>query len=124
MKKRSLGRFLSADPKVCHGKLCFRGTRILVSDVLELVAAGMSWDKIVKECHDSISRRAIAEAFRLAGLAVVEHADEYVEVTHPSFSFASKSASSFRKSSRARSGSTSGSVLNTAGNPQPSVTAF
>ncbi|HLN28960.1 MAG TPA: DUF433 domain-containing protein [Gemmataceae bacterium] len=70
---------MSADPNVCHGKLTFRGTRILVSDVLELVAAGMDWDDIIKECHGNISRPAIAEVIRIAGLAIVQHADEYLE---------------------------------------------
>jgi uncharacterized protein (DUF433 family) len=79
VKKKSFGRFISVDPKICHGKLCFRGTRILVSDVLELVANGLSWDDIIKECHGSISRPAIAEAIRLAGLAIAEHADDYLE---------------------------------------------
>ncbi len=79
MKKPSIGRFICADPKVCHGKLTFRGTRILVSDVLELVAAGMNWNEIIKECHDSITRPAIAEAIRIAGRAIVEHADQYFE---------------------------------------------
>ena len=79
MKKKQAGRFITANPKVCHGKLTFRGTRILVSDVLELVAAGMAWDAIITECHGSISRPAIAEAIRVAGRAIVEHADEYLE---------------------------------------------
>ena len=79
MKTKRVRRFIGADPKVCHGKLTFRGTRILVGDVLELVAAGMSWDDIIKECHGGISRPAIAEAIRLAGLAIVQHADEYLE---------------------------------------------
>jgi uncharacterized protein (DUF433 family) len=79
MKRKSAGRFICADPKVCHGQLTFRGTRILVSDVLELVAAGLSWDAIIEECHGSISQPAIAEAIRVAGRAIVEHADEYGE---------------------------------------------
>jgi uncharacterized protein (DUF433 family) len=79
MKKTSIGQFICADPKVCHGKLTFRGTRILVSDVLELVAAGRDWDAIIKECHGSIARPAIAEAIRIAGRAIVEHADQYFE---------------------------------------------
>lgn len=64
------GRFITANPNVCHGQLTFRGTRILVSDVLELVAAGMNWDEIVQECHGSITRPAIAEAIRMAGRAL------------------------------------------------------
>ena len=79
MDKKRIGRFLGADPKVCHGQLTFRGTRILVSDVLELVAAGLDWDDIIKECHGSIARPAIAEAIRVAGRAIVKHADEYLE---------------------------------------------
>jgi uncharacterized protein (DUF433 family) len=51
----------------------------MVSDVLELIADGMSWDEIIRECHGSISHRAIAEAIRFAGLAVAEHGDEYME---------------------------------------------
>lgn len=79
MKKKSVGRYICADPKICHGQLAFRGTRILVSDVLELVAVGMNWNEIIRECHGSISRAAIAEAIRIAGRAIVEHADEYLE---------------------------------------------
>ena len=79
MKTKRVGRHICADPKVCHGKLTFRGTRILVSDVLELVAAGTNWDDIIKECRGSISRPAIAEAIRVAGRAIVMHADEYLE---------------------------------------------
>ncbi|MBI3407604.1 MAG: DUF433 domain-containing protein [Planctomycetes bacterium] len=79
MRKKSIGRFLCADPKICHGQLTFRGTRILVADVLELVALNMNWDEIIKECHGSITRAAIAEAVRFAGRVIVEHAQEYME---------------------------------------------
>ncbi|SRR5260221_4126317 len=67
MKTKRIGRYIVADPKICHGKLTFRGTRLLVSCVLELVADGMDWDDIIKQCHGSISRPAIAEAIRAAG---------------------------------------------------------
>ena len=83
MKTKRIGRYITADPKVCHGKLTFRGTRVLVSCVLELVAAGMDWDDIIKECHGSISRPAIAEAIRCAGRAIVEHADDFLERPDP-----------------------------------------
>jgi uncharacterized protein (DUF433 family) len=79
MKAKPVGRFICTDPDVCHGKPSFRGTRILVSDVLELVAIGMNWDDIIKECHGSIPRPAIAEAIRLAGRAIVEHSGEHLE---------------------------------------------
>ncbi|MBM3947319.1 MAG: DUF433 domain-containing protein, partial [SAR202 cluster bacterium] len=66
-ERQELGRFIVADPNICHGRLTFNGTRLFVSDVLEMVADGLDWDTIVQECHGSIPREAIAEAIRLAG---------------------------------------------------------
>jgi uncharacterized protein (DUF433 family) len=66
MKNNRQARYIVADPKVCHGKPTFRGTRILVSDVLDLVASDMDWDEVIEECRGSISRPAIAEAIRLS----------------------------------------------------------
>ena len=40
----------------------------------------MSRDDTIKECQGNISRTAIAEAIRIAGWAIVGHADEYVKV--------------------------------------------
>ncbi len=42
-----LGRYIVADPRICHGKPTFRGTRIMVADVLEQVAEGMAWEAII-----------------------------------------------------------------------------
>lgn len=73
-----LGRYLVADPDICHGKPTFRGTRILVADVLEQVAAGLAWETIIEEWRGSITQEAIAEAVRLARQALLEHTAEYV----------------------------------------------
>ena len=35
MSQRLFGRYIVSDPDICHGKPTFRGTRILVADVLE-----------------------------------------------------------------------------------------
>ena len=78
MKPKRRGQIVS-DPAICHGRPTFRGTRILVSDVLDLVADGMNWDDIIKECRGSITRSTIAEAIRCAGLSIVKHAGEYAE---------------------------------------------
>ena len=31
---------IAADPKICHGKACIKGTRVMVSVVLDNLAAG------------------------------------------------------------------------------------
>ena len=61
-----------ADPKICHGQLTFRGTRIFVKDVLDMVVDGMAWDEIVRQWDGRVPREAIAEAVGLAGDALVE----------------------------------------------------
>jgi uncharacterized protein (DUF433 family) len=75
---QALGRFVVSDPAVCHGLPTFRGTRVLVSDVLDDVARGMAWEAITERRHGSISKDAIAEAVRVAREALINHADELV----------------------------------------------
>jgi uncharacterized protein (DUF433 family) len=36
------------DPKICHGRPCIRGTRIMVSVVLDNLAAGLTPDEIIR----------------------------------------------------------------------------
>ena len=77
-KARTIGRHIVADAKICHGKPTFRGTRVLVADVLDQVAAGMAWETIIDEWNGSISKEAIREAVQLASQALLRHADEFV----------------------------------------------
>ncbi len=37
------------DPDVCHGKPCIKGTRIMVSVILDNLAEGLTLEEIVKE---------------------------------------------------------------------------
>lgn len=37
---------ISVDPNICHGKVCIKGTRIMVSVILDNLAAGESVDSI------------------------------------------------------------------------------
>ena len=70
----ALGEHIVADPRICRGKPTFKGTRIMVHQVLEDVADGKSWDFI---CQVRWSGRlpvaAIAEAVRLAQHALLDH---------------------------------------------------
>ena len=76
MKKQLLGRYIVSNPQICHGQPTFRGTRILVADVLEQVASGMAWDAVIDEWRGSFNRNAIAEAARLASESFAERARE------------------------------------------------
>ena len=78
MGSKSLGRYVVVDPAICHGKPTFRGTRILVADVLEQIANGMAWEAIIEEWRGALTNEAIAEAVRLAREALVTHVPELV----------------------------------------------
>lgn len=73
-----LGRYIVTDPRVCHGRMTFRGTRVLVDDVLDEVAEGRAWESIIEGWHGRVSSEAIAEAVQLASQALSTHADEFV----------------------------------------------
>ena len=47
METTTLGRYIVADPTICHGEPTFRGTRIMVADVLEQVESGMTYEAII-----------------------------------------------------------------------------
>jgi uncharacterized protein (DUF433 family) len=60
---------IAAIPGICHGKPCVRGTRILVSVVLDNLADGMSPAEIVQEYPPLVLedvRAAMAYAAELA----------------------------------------------------------
>jgi uncharacterized protein (DUF433 family) len=75
---KALGRYIVADPAICHGKPTFVGTRILVADVLEQVANGIAWEAIVDDWRGDVSKEAIAEAVRLAREVLLAHEHELV----------------------------------------------
>lgn len=75
---KAIGRFIVADPRVCHGSPTFRGTRTLVADVLDQVANGMAWEVIIESWRGALSHEAIAESVRLAREILMNHKEELV----------------------------------------------
>ncbi len=67
-----LGRYVVADPEICHGKPTFKGTRIMVWQVLDALARGESPDNIVTAWDGKVSKGAIAETVRLAREALLD----------------------------------------------------
>ena len=56
---------ISVDPMVCHGKACIKGTRVMVSVILDNLAAGMSNDEILQS-YPSLKRDDIQIAISYA----------------------------------------------------------
>jgi len=43
---------ISVDPAICHGKACIRGTRIMVSVIIDNLAAHVSREEILRSNPD------------------------------------------------------------------------
>ena len=60
---------ISINPEVCHGKACIRGTRVMVSVILDNLAAGAQRDEILASdpsLTDAGIQAAISYAAELA----------------------------------------------------------
>ncbi len=49
------------NPQICHGKACIKGTRVMVSVILDNLAAGLSHEEIMKS-YPSLTRPDIDAA--------------------------------------------------------------
>ncbi|MBI3486484.1 DUF433 domain-containing protein [Candidatus Daviesbacteria bacterium] len=49
MSKVIINKYIVADPEICHGKPTFKGTRVMVWQVLEMLSEGMSKKEIIQE---------------------------------------------------------------------------
>jgi uncharacterized protein (DUF433 family) len=57
---------IASDPRICHGKACFRGTRIPVSVVLDNLAAGLTGQAILAS-YPTLNAQSIPAALAYAG---------------------------------------------------------
>jgi uncharacterized protein (DUF433 family) len=56
---------VTVDPSICHGQACIRGTRIMVSVVLDNLAAGVETSALL-ESYPALSREDLAAAIAYA----------------------------------------------------------
>jgi len=63
---------ITADPAVVHGKPAIRGTRIPVQVILELLAAGETFEELLDE-YDELARDDILAALEYGALTAGGH---------------------------------------------------
>lgn len=66
---KGLDRVLSIDPEVMHGKVCFEGTRVPLSVLLDNLEEGMSLSEFVEEYPSVSPEQAAAIVAWQQGLA-------------------------------------------------------
>ena len=57
--------YITVDPQVCHGKACIKGTRIMVSVVLDNLADGQTVEQIVAN-YPALTPEAVRAAVAYA----------------------------------------------------------
>jgi uncharacterized protein (DUF433 family) len=58
-------KYITVDQNICHGKACIKGTRVMVSVILDNLAAGLGFDEILAS-YPSLTREAIQAAIGYA----------------------------------------------------------
>jgi uncharacterized protein (DUF433 family) len=68
MNNINIADYITVDPTICHGKPCFKGTRIMVYLVLELLEAGITVEEIIgRRYYPQLTKKHVAAALHYAG---------------------------------------------------------
>src|SRR5262249_52148045 len=76
---RELGKYIIANPRICHGEPTFKGTRKLVRDCIEMAAKGLTIDELASRAN--LPREAIVEALHFAADVLQRHYTDRSAVT-------------------------------------------
>ena len=80
----NLASYITVNPGVRFGKPCIKGTRIAVTDILQWMASGMSWEEILSD-YPALRHDHIRAALRFAA-----DRESFIKIipTHENFAFA------------------------------------
>ena len=57
-----VNKYVVIDSEICHGKPTFKGTRIMVWQIIDLLGAGITPEEIIKDYFPQLNKEAIVEA--------------------------------------------------------------
>ena len=72
MREIAINDYIVANPRICHGKPTFKGTRIMVWQILEMLAAGES-ERGIREAFPSLKPEHIRAALEYASSLTKDH---------------------------------------------------
>ena len=58
--------YITTNPQICHGKPCFKDTRVMVYLVLEMLADGELPEDIIKDAYPQLTKKHIEAALHYA----------------------------------------------------------
>ena len=62
---------ITVDPEICVGKPCIRGTRIMVTNILGMLAGGYSTDRVL-EAYPELGMEDVSAALEYASQVIDE----------------------------------------------------
>lgn len=62
---------IEADSEICHGKPCIKGTRIMISIILEWLEAGKTFEEII-DAYPELSKEDLSATVRYARKLIEE----------------------------------------------------
>jgi len=68
--------YIVSDSEICGGSLTFKGTRILVGQVIELLGAGITIEEIVEDYFPELNKKIILSALNYASKSI--ESEKYV----------------------------------------------
>lgn len=71
---KDISTYISIDPELRFGKPCIKGTRIVVSDILQWLASGMTQEDILHD-YPMLKKEHI-----LAALAFAAHRESIIKI--------------------------------------------
>ena len=77
MTQAHINNYITADPQVAHGKPVFKGTRIMLYLILEMLAAGETINDVIK-AYPQLTKEAVEAALAFAA-NTLQVGDRYIE---------------------------------------------
>ena len=71
-----LNDYIVSDSEICRGSLTFKGTRILVGQVIELMGAGVTIEEILRDYFPQLNQKIILSALNYASKSI--ESEKYV----------------------------------------------
>ena len=74
-----INEFIVADSEICGGIPTFKGTRVMVWQVMELMGAGIAIDNILKDYFPQLTKPAIFSVMTYASKLIGEEKDALLQ---------------------------------------------
>ena len=74
--RTEINNYIIVDSEICEGKPIFKGTRIMVWQVLELLGTGINIEEIIKDYFPQLNKEAILSILNYASKLIEE--EKYV----------------------------------------------